>query len=261
MIRSVHGHPDRSSPVGVPAEHAGVRLRRQVVHPVFLALDAEDVRVLLVELGQRANAVGTEELVLVEHLRENPPEPLRLDQGRDPPLGHPQVPRARRVDGVHELRHLRQALYRCGCRAGRALPLPLLDHRGRAQGQEPDHGAHLEPGRTAVGQPQQVVVEAVLLVPHAIRPGPVHGRRDKEEVLEELPGHFLVDGVVAGQFDGEFAPCSGRRAPSTLSRRPAPDGPPSAAGRCGRTRRYCRGRGSPPRTRSCRIDPCGSPTT
>ena len=57
----VHRHPDRSPPVGVAAEHAGVRLRRQVVHPVLLAAYVEDERVLLVELGERADAVGAQE--------------------------------------------------------------------------------------------------------------------------------------------------------------------------------------------------------
>ena len=43
-----------------------------------------------------------------------------------------------------------------------------LDYRRGAQGQEPHHGAHLEPRGAAVGEPQEVVVEAVLLVPHAV---------------------------------------------------------------------------------------------
>jgi hypothetical protein len=45
-------------------------VRRQVVHPVLLAAHPEDVRVPLVELRDRADAVGAQELVLVEHLRE-----------------------------------------------------------------------------------------------------------------------------------------------------------------------------------------------
>ena len=42
----VDRHPDRPAPVGVAAEHAGVRLGRQVVDAVLLAADVEDVRVL-----------------------------------------------------------------------------------------------------------------------------------------------------------------------------------------------------------------------
>ena len=71
----------------------------------------EDVRVLLVELGERADAVGAQELVLVEHLREDPAEPLRIDQGDDPPVGHAEMPRARGVDGLPEFGHPAQAFH------------------------------------------------------------------------------------------------------------------------------------------------------
>ncbi len=47
----VHRHPDRAPPVGIAAEHAGVRLGREVADPVLLAVNVEPVGVLLVELG------------------------------------------------------------------------------------------------------------------------------------------------------------------------------------------------------------------
>ena len=81
-----------------------------------------------------------------------------------------------------------------------ALPLPLFDYRGGAQGQQPHHRAHLEPPGAAVRQPQQVVVEAVLLVPHAVLTGTVHGRGDIDEVLCELHDHVFVGGVVDGEL-------------------------------------------------------------
>ena len=80
----------------------------------------------------------------------------------------------------------------------------LFDNRRGAQGQEPHHGANLKPLGAAVGEPQQVVVEAVLLVPHAILTGPVHGRSDVVEVLDELHDHALVGGVVGGELEREF---------------------------------------------------------
>ena len=98
----VHRHPDRSPPVGVAAEHASVRLRRQVVHSVFLPLHVEDVGVLLVELGKRADAIRAQELVFVEHLRKDPAEPLRVDQSHYPPLRHAEVSRARGMHGLQE---------------------------------------------------------------------------------------------------------------------------------------------------------------
>ena len=156
------------------------------------------------ELGDRADAVGAQELVLVEHLGEDPAQPLRVDQGEDAPLGHAEVTRARGVDGLQELGHLAQACLKRGRGPRDALALPLLDHRRGAQGQEPHHRAHLEPRGAAVGEPQEVVVEAVLLVPHAVLPGLVHGRGDIDEVLDELEDHVLVGGVVGGELHGEL---------------------------------------------------------
>src|SRR4029453_7157166 len=49
----VHGEPHRPTPVGFAAEHAGIRLRRQIVDTIFLAAYPEDVGVLLVELRDR----------------------------------------------------------------------------------------------------------------------------------------------------------------------------------------------------------------
>ena len=156
------------------------------------------------ELRERADAVGAQELVLVEHLRQDPAEPLRVDQGQDAPLGHAEMTRAGGVHGLHQFGHPVQAFCHTVERPRNAFPLPLLDHRGGAQGKEPHHGAHLEPLGTAVGEAEQVVVEAVLLVPHAIRSRPVHGRGDIGEVLGELDDHVLVGGVVGGEFHGEF---------------------------------------------------------
>ena len=102
----VHRHPDRPSPVGVAAEHAGVGFPRQVVHPVLLAAHVENIGVPLVKFGERADAVGAQELVLIEHRREDPPEPLRIEEGHDPPLAHAIMPWARGVNGFEQLGHL-----------------------------------------------------------------------------------------------------------------------------------------------------------
>ena len=114
------------------------------------------------------------------------------------------MPRARGVDGLHELGHPAQAFQHRDVCARNELPLPLFDHRGSAQGQEPHHGAHLEPRGAAVGEPQEVVIEAVLLVPHAVLAGLVHRRGDIDEMLCELEDHVLVGGVVGREFYGEF---------------------------------------------------------
>ena len=72
----------------------------------------------------------------------------------------------------------------------------------RAQRQQPDHRAHLEPLRAAVGQAQHVVEEAVLLVPHPDVVAAVHHRGgDPQEVLDELQRH--VD-VYVGSLEREL---------------------------------------------------------
>ena len=85
-----------------------------------------------------------------------------------------------------------------------ALSSTSLDDCCRAQGKESHHRAHLEPRRAAVREPQQVVVETVLLVPHPVRSWLVHGRGDVVEVLGELYDHVLVGGVVEGELEREF---------------------------------------------------------
>ena len=112
------------------------------------------------------------------------------------PSGHPVVIRSDRVHRRRQFGHPAQPFLDGAHGLRDALPLRLLDHRGGAQREEPDHRSHLEPRGAAVGQPQQVVVEAILLVPHAVRPGPVDPRRDVVEVLDELEDHLLVDRVV-----------------------------------------------------------------
>ncbi len=85
-----------------------------------------------------------------------------------------------------------------------AFPLPLLNNRGGAQRQEPHHGAHLEPLGAAVGEAEQVVVEAVLLVPHAVSSSFVHAGGDIVEMFHKLQDHVFIDRVVGGKFHGEF---------------------------------------------------------
>ena len=156
------------------------------------------------EFGKRADAVGAQELVLVEHLGQDPAEPLRIEQCDHPPLGHPEITRARGVDSRRKFGDPAQAFQDQSQRPWDALPLPLFNNRRGAQGQKPHHGAHLEPCGAAVGEAQQIVVEAVLLVPHAVQPGSVHGRGDIVEVLAKLHDHVLVDGVVGGEFHCEL---------------------------------------------------------
>ena len=57
----------------------------------------------------------------------------------------------------------------------------------------------------AVWQPENIVEEAVLFVPHARVATEVrHRRPDPEEVFAELEGHVLVIGIGRRQLRGNF---------------------------------------------------------
>src|SRR5882762_3578957 len=49
--------PNRPAPIGIPAERSALRFSRLIIHPVFAAVDREDVRVRRVKLRKRANTV------------------------------------------------------------------------------------------------------------------------------------------------------------------------------------------------------------
>ena len=70
----VHRHPDRPAPVGVSAEHSGIRFAGQVLHLDIPVPQDEDERVLEMIFRERANAIRAEKLVFVEHVAENAPQ-------------------------------------------------------------------------------------------------------------------------------------------------------------------------------------------
>ena len=80
MISPFTGIQIGPPPVGVAAEHAGVRLGGKVLDLVLLAAKVEHKGMLEVIFRQRANAVGTEELVLVEHVGQNALQFLLVDR-------------------------------------------------------------------------------------------------------------------------------------------------------------------------------------
>ena len=80
-----------------------------------------------------------------------------------------------------------------------------LEDRDRAEREQPDHRSHLQASGAAVGQPQHVVEEAVLLVPHpGVLAGVDHRRRDPEEVLEELQAHVGVGRLRERELHGDL---------------------------------------------------------
>ena len=109
----VHREPDRPAPVGVAAEHAGVGLGRQVVDVVLLSAPVEHARLLEMAARDRPDPVGAEELVLVEHHRQDPPQPLLVDERRDPPAlaGRARQVRQRRDASAKRVDELADALH------------------------------------------------------------------------------------------------------------------------------------------------------
>src|SRR4029453_14367241 len=63
----IHRHPHRPAPVGITAEHAGIRFSGQVLDFVLLTPDMTHKRMLQVIARERAYAMRPEKLVLVEH--------------------------------------------------------------------------------------------------------------------------------------------------------------------------------------------------
>jgi len=81
------------------------------------------------------------------------------------------------------------------------LPFESLNPQKRNQ---PHQGADLEIAVIAVGQVQNVVVKAVLLVPELDAfPSIVHRLRDVHKVFKKLAGDVFIGGVFAGQLQGD----------------------------------------------------------
>src|SRR5580693_3013053 len=100
---------------------------------------------LLVEFRERADTVGAQELVFVQHLRQNPAQARWVYQGQDSALSYTKMARTRGVDRRLEFRYTTQAFVKRSHRARNAFPYPLLVNCRGAQRQKSYHGAHLEP--------------------------------------------------------------------------------------------------------------------
>ena len=114
-----------------------------------------------------------------------------------------------------------------------------LEDRHGGQRQQPDHRAHLDALRSAVRQHQQVVEEAVLLVPQLVLvvADAVHRPGDPQEVLHELERRTLRRCGRTLPARWRWRACSGCRTPSRQCRPPAPGSRRWAAAKSGRTRR------------------------
>ena len=148
--------------------------RGEVVHSVFLSLHLKDVGMPLVEFGKRADAIRAKELVFVEHLRKDPAQPICVDQSHDPTVRNSKVSRARGMDGPGEFGHPAQAFVDMPSHyPWHVLSGTSVDDCCRAQRKESTIERTLSRVRATVREPQQVVVETVLLHP-TYRPNPAY---------------------------------------------------------------------------------------
>src|SRR5208337_4881439 len=103
---------------------------------ILLTVHVENIGVLLVKLGNRADAVRAEELVFVEHLCEDPPEPFRVDQSHDPRSATPKCPGpvgciVSLSSGIRRMRFMIHSSAR-GMRSRCHASITVVAHRGRS---------------------------------------------------------------------------------------------------------------------------------
>lgn len=61
--KRIHRKPDRSPPVGIAAEHAGVGFSGQIIDTIFRAVHVKDIGMVRMVAGQGTYPEGTQELV------------------------------------------------------------------------------------------------------------------------------------------------------------------------------------------------------
>lgn len=166
--------------------------------------------------GMAALVVGALAMTLVDWHRSSPTAPQRTTVagrsssdsegaiGEHSTIIDAKMGRADGMQRVPKFRYPAQAVQQTSHRARNALPLPRFDNRCGTQRQQTHQGTNLEPRSTAVGEPQEVVVKTVFVVPHAVLSRTVYGRGNVVELLHELHDHVLVNRIVGSEFDGEF---------------------------------------------------------
>src|SRR5206468_8517517 len=84
---NVDWEPNRTAPIGVPAEHWTIRFAGQIVDLVIVAVHLENVRMISVIARHGPNPVGTEEFVFIEQRFKNAFQPDRTYEGENAAIG------------------------------------------------------------------------------------------------------------------------------------------------------------------------------
>src|SRR5215831_20599031 len=150
---------------------------------------------------ERTNSVRSQKLILVEKIPEHPFQLGLIEGGEQttPLIAHPTLLARRRMGDHLRMTFLKQLdqLHQLGMSRGVAS----LEECGRAQRQQPHHGPDFQTRGPPVRQPQYIIKEAILLVPHLVMmlADAVHGIGNPHEMLDEFIGNLFIDCVVIAQ--------------------------------------------------------------
>ena len=150
---------------------------------------------LVVLATDAADPVGSEERVLIEHPLEDAPESFRADDAEQPSALLPRRPHAGHAG--REIRTVVDEPLQPPGERGDPGQLTGLERLHRVERDEPHHAPHSQRDAPAIGEVEDVVVEALFLVPE---PEGVHRVGDVDEVLPELARHVLVGLIRAGEL-------------------------------------------------------------
>ena len=141
--------------------------------------------------------------MLVEHDAQNRPQLIGVHDREQPALGLPLGAHAGDVAG--EVRTVVDEPFEPALEAGKPVEQLRLERFDGKERNQADHRPDLQRAALAVRQVQDVVEEAVLVVPQrqAVAAAVVHRVGDVEEVLPELAGDVLVGRVVLRELHGD----------------------------------------------------------
>src|SRR6516164_10194696 len=108
------------------------------------------------------------------------------------------------MDRFEELRHAPQVLDKARYQSGGLLTLPFVYRCRGTKREQSNHRADLEARGAAVRQAKHVVVEAILLVPHAARTDSVHRAGDQQELQGVVRCQLLISRVVRRELERDL---------------------------------------------------------
>src|SRR5688572_11475820 len=107
------------------------------------------------EFRERADAIGAEKLVLVQHLRKNTAQPFLIDQRQYSSIAYSSMSFPRLVNEGQKFRHLFGSLLKSCGHLRNALSLPRFNDGRGAERKETHHRTDFQPGGRPVRQLQE----------------------------------------------------------------------------------------------------------